>query len=268
MRAGLPMYDPPELRPTVDAWWDGVARALRAEGVSDVPDALDRETPFDALWSAPDLLLAQACGFPMVHAWANRLQYLLTPRYAAPGCDGSSYCSVIVVAVDSPVRCVEGLRGARCSINGRISHSGYNALRAHVAPLARNGSFFGSVTISGGHAQSLNDIVCGKSDVAAIDCVSYELFRRCRLETVSATRIVGWTARAPGLPYVTRIDAPPGLRERLVAGLCRAFADPRLATIREDLLITGVDVLPVSHYRCMIDMAEDAASRRYVELDE
>ena len=267
MRAGLPMYDPPEMRPAVDAWWDGVASALRAEGVPDVPDRLDRDLPFDVLWSAPDLLLAQACGFPLVGAWAGQLEYLVTPRYAAPGCEGSSYCSFIVVAADSPARCIDELRGARCSINSRISHSGFNALRAHVAPLARGGAFFGSVALSGGHWESLNEIVRGTADVAAIDCVSYELFRRCRPETAAATRVVGRTQYAPGLPYVTRIGAAKALRDRLVAGLLRAFADPSLADVRAELLITGVEVLPVAQYRCMTDRAEDARRRRYVELD-
>ena len=89
MRAGLPMYDPHELRRSVDAWWSGLAGAFRAEGIADVPDRLDRSMPFDALWGAPDLLLAQACGYPLAGEWADRLQYLVTPRYAAPGCEGS-----------------------------------------------------------------------------------------------------------------------------------------------------------------------------------
>jgi ABC-type phosphate/phosphonate transport system substrate-binding protein len=262
------MYDPPELRGAVDAWWHGLAVAFRAEGVADVPDCLDRSLSFDALWSEPDLLFAQACGFPLMGAWADRLQYLATPRYAAPGCEGSRYCSVIVVTADSKVQCLEDLRGARCSINSRISHSGFNALRAHVAPLARDGRFFGAVRLSGGHAESVDEILCGKADVTAIDCVSYELFRRVRPAAIAATRVVGHTARAPGLPYVTRIDVDLATRDRLVAALRRAFADPALASVRAQLLIEGFDVLPPGSYRCMLDMAGEAKRRGYDELDE
>jgi ABC-type phosphate/phosphonate transport system substrate-binding protein len=261
------MYDPPELRPAVDAWWRGLAGAMRAEGVPDVPDALDREIAFDALWSAPDMLLAQACGYPMVGAWADRLQYLATPQYAAPGCEGATYCSVLIVPADSPTQRIEDLRGTRCSINSRISHSGFNALRAHVAPLSRDGRFFGAVSLSGSHGESLEEIARGNADIAAIDCVSYEIFRRCRARTVAATRIIGRTARAPGLPYVTRLDAAPELRDKLQAGLLRAFADPALAAVRAELLITGVATLPVATYRCIADMAEDARRRGYFELD-
>ncbi len=261
------MYDPPELRREVDAWWSGLADSFRHAGIAGVPDRLDRDIAFDALWSAPDLLFAQACGFPMVGKWAGRLQYLATPRYAAPGCHGAKYCSWVVVPASSTARSIEDLRGARCSINGRISHSGYNALRALVAPLAHDGRFFGSVTESGSHLESLLQIQRGEAEVASIDCISYALLSRCRPDVLAAARIVGRTADAPGLPYVTRCPADPGLIERFRAGLVRAFADRRLAAIREKLLIGGLDVLAVDDYRCMADMEADAKRRCYVELD-
>ena len=267
MRAGLPMYDPPELRREVDAWWSGLAAAFRREGIADVPDRLDRDIAFDALWSAPDLLFAQACGYPLIGEWAGRLRYLATPRHAAPGCEGVRYCSFIVVAADSGARAIEDLRGARCSINGRVSHSGFNALRAFVAPLARDGRFFGSVLVSGGHSESLAQIVRGEADVAAIDCVTHALLSRCRPDVMSATRVVGRTESATGLPYVTRLAADPALTQRLRAGLERAFADPGLRPVRDALLIAGLDVLPPGSYRCMADMKDDARRRQYAELD-
>jgi len=260
------MYDPPELRREVDAWWSGLAAAFRREGVTDVPDRLDRSIAFDALWSAPDLLFAQACGFPMIGQWAGRLEYLATPRYAAPGCEGASYCSFVLVAAESTARTLEDLRGARCSINGRVSHSGFNALRGLVAPVAQNGKFFGAVSVSGGHLESLAEIERGDADVAAIDCVSHALLSRCRPELVAATRIIGRTACAPGLPYVTRLPADADLMQRLRAGLEHAFADPGLCAVRDALLIAGLDVLPVTTYSCMADMEADAVRHRYFEL--
>ena len=261
------MYDPPELRASIDAWWSGLAAAFRAEGIADVPERLDRDMPFDALWSATDLLFAQACGYPLVGDWADRLQYLATPRHAAPGCIDANYCSWIVVPANSRARAIEDLRGARCSINGRISHSGFNALRSLVAPLARDGRFFGSINVSGSHAESIDLLGREEVDVAAIDCVTHALLSRCRPQAIAATRIVGRTASAPGLPYVTRLAAGGELVERLRSGLARAFSDPALAAVRADLLIVGLDVLPVSNYRCKTDMPIEASRRRYVELD-
>lgn len=267
LRVGLPMYDPPELHATVDAWWSGLARAFRAEGVTGVPDRVDRSLPFDALWGAPDLLFTQTCGYPLTGPFADRLQYLATPRHAAEGCTGPNYCSWIVVAADSRAHRLEDLRGMRCSINSRISHSGYNALRALIAPLARDGRFFGSVSVSGGHSESLAQLGRGEADVAAIDCVTHALLSRCRPHAIEATRIIGRTRDAPGLPYAIRIDASPGLRGKLHAALSRAFHDPDLRAVRAELLIAGFDVLPKGAYRCMAEMETDARRLRYFELD-
>ena len=153
-------------------------------------------------------------------------------------------------------------------------------MRAHFAPHARDGRFFGSVLVSGAHAESLEQLCRGEVDVAAIDCVTYALLARCRPRVTEPTRIIGRTAVAPGLPYATSI----GMRERarsagaqntqeqlvarLRAGLFRAFADPELAPLRDALLIDGLDVLPASAYACMAELEADALQRRYVELDE
>ena len=267
MNAGLPMYDPPELRETVDAWWNGLARAFRAEGVGGVPDRLDRGLTLEALWGAPELLFTQTCGYPLLGEWAGRLEYLATPCYSATGCEGPRYCSWIVVGASSPAKDIEDLRGTRCSINGRISHSGYNALRALIAPHAHNGRFFGSVSVSGSHAESLAQIGRGEVDVAAIDCITHALLSRCRPAAVAATRIIGRTVSAPGLPYATRMGAGADLIARLRAGLFKAIADPGLSCVREELLIAGIEVLPLASYRCMAEMEIQASNQSYVEMD-
>jgi hypothetical protein len=131
------MYDPPELRREVDAWWSGLVDSFRREGIRDVPDRLDRDIAFDRLWSAPDLLFAQACGFPMVGKWAGRIQYLATPRYAAPGCDGAKYCSWVVVPASSAARSIEifAARDARSTVASPIpatTRCVRSSLRSHA----------------------------------------------------------------------------------------------------------------------------------------
>ncbi len=37
MRAMISMYDMPERRPAIGAWWEGLARHWRAAGLRDVP---------------------------------------------------------------------------------------------------------------------------------------------------------------------------------------------------------------------------------------
>ena len=111
------------------------------------------------------------------------------------------------------------LRGKVAAINQPDSHSGSNALRALIAPLGRDGRFFGRVEVGGSHAASLAMVAAGAADVAAIDCVSHALLARHRPAALAGTGVLCRTAAAPALPFVTRADAGADLIERLRAAL-------------------------------------------------
>jgi ABC-type phosphate/phosphonate transport system substrate-binding protein len=256
--ASLPMYDLPELRAATDAWWRGLARAFRREGIADLPATLDGREAYHEVWLMPDLLFSQTCGYPLTHALAGRVELVATPCYGAEGSEGPNYCSLVVVAADSAASAIEDLRGLRCAINGLDSQSGYNALRSLVAGAAREGRFFGSVTTTGGHKASLAQVASGRADVAAIDCVTHGLLARYRPQALEGTRVLCRTASAPALPYITRAGADPDLLRRLRAGLERALADPNLTEARTALLLEGAAALPLAAYD-RIDELEDAA---------
>lgn len=266
MQASLPMYDLPEARAATDAWWQGLARAFRAEGVGDVPDRLTHDPTLPDHWTAPDLLFSQTCGYPLTHALAGRVRLVATPRYRAHGCSGARYCSLLVVAEDSPATALDDLRGRRCAYNSADSQSGYNTLRAAVAPLARNGRFFAAALRTGGHRFSIAAVARGEADICAVDCVTHALLARHAPSALAGTRVLGETAAAPGLPYVTAGSADDDLVARLRAGLERALADSSLAAVRDDLLIAGVDVLPLAAYDAVLEMEGAAAAAGYATL--
>ena len=242
------MYDLPELRTATDAWWSGLARALRHEGIEEVPDSLTRDLHTEDIWRCENLLLSQTCGYNMIDSWSSRLTYVATPCYTAPGCEGPLYSSVIVVPAASSAQTVSDLRGLRCVINGYGSHSGCNALRATVAPLARDGRFFESVVVSGGHAMSVSMLQSGEADVPAIDCVVYALMARLRPGLAEHLRAIGRTVSAPVGPYVSGRAQSGDFVARLRNGLAEAMRDPTLAVAREDLLLGGMEVLPIAGY--------------------
>src|SRR6185436_5833717 len=96
--AALPMYDLPELVGETDALWSAIAESLRASGVRDVPRTLTRDRSPAELLVDPELLLAQTCGYPLTHEVGDALTVVATPSYRAPGCEGSGYRSLVVVA--------------------------------------------------------------------------------------------------------------------------------------------------------------------------
>jgi ABC-type phosphate/phosphonate transport system substrate-binding protein len=246
--ASLPMYDLPEARPALDALWAAFARHCAREGLADVPAALSREHPDGALWSGPDLLFSQCCGYDLVNGQAGVVRPLATPCYRAPGCAGPDYLSIVVVAEEAAASSLDDLRGGVCAINGWGSHSGMSALRALVAPLSRAGRFFGRIEVTGAHVASLAMVARGAADVAAIDCIVYGLLARHRPAALLGTRILCETAPAPAPPFVTRAPLGDDAVARLRAALARTLDDPPLEAAREDLLLADIAILPPAAY--------------------
>lgn len=258
MLVALQMYDLPEVKWATDALGAQLLINLRRAGFPDVPYGLDRELDYKTQWTRPELLLAQTCGFPLVTLLRGQVRYLATPCYDAPGCQGARYSSLLLVRGDDAARSLADLRGRRVAYNRDYSQSGYNALRHAVAPLAKDGRFFGETVETGGHGASIDALQVGRADLAAVDAVTYALLARHRPAAVEGLRSLGFTASAPGLPLITRGDASDQEVERLRLALAETFADPGLAEARDALLVTGLEVLDDEAYAALTGMAEGA----------
>ena len=267
LRASLPMYDLHEVREWTNELWAAIAEELRAAGIAGVPDALERPSDHHDAWRPDGLLLAQACGYPAVTALRGTVRVVATPHYAAPGCDGPRYSSVVVVRAASRVTALEELRGAVCAFNSRDSQSGYNALRAMVAPFARGGRFFARTVETGAHAASIEAVRCGRADVCAVDCMTWALHARYRPSVLSGLDVVCRTAPAPGLPFVTAGDVSDATFASIREALGRAFVRPDHAETREALLISGLSMLPADAYEPLREMERAAAEAGYPNLD-
>ena len=262
--ASLPMYDLPAVRPATDAWWAGLARHLRAAGVAGVPDGLARD-PAPA-WTEPGLLLGQTCGYPLTHALAGRVELLCTPAYAAPGCDGACYASLLVVPRDADAAALADCRGGVCAVNAPDSHSGYNVLRRMVAPLAGARRFFARVVETGSHAASLAAVAAGRADLCAVDAVTHALLDRHEPGRLAGTRVLMRSPRAPGLPCVTGPATTADERARMRDAVRAALADPGLEDARAELLITGAAELPLTAYDEILALEREAVAMGYPVL--
>jgi ABC-type phosphate/phosphonate transport system substrate-binding protein len=261
--AALPMYDLPEVAGATDAWWAGIARHLRAGGLTGVPETLTRPDALAEVWDDPHLLVGQACGYPFTHAYAGRWQYLATPIYDVPGCDGAAYRSWLVVGAGASIRGVDELAGATAAVNAPDSHSGWIALRAALAErgmapdrtLAR-------IVWTGGHRASLRAVAEGRADVAAVDCVTHALLAAHAPDAVAGTRVLAGTPTAPGLPLVSGRNVDAATRAAVRAALWAALGDPMLRDCRRALRIDGLRVLPEGAYARIRDLAAagDAAA--------
>ena len=159
------------------------------------------------------------------------------------------------------------MRGKRCVLNEASSNSGMNLLRAAIAPLTANGgSFFESVAVSGAHRRSLEMIVAGEADLAAVDCVSWAHLQRVDPQLTDALRVLAWTDESPSLPLVTSAGTGPETLQALRLALAEAINDPALEPARERLFLTGFDFSPDENFIRVRALAARAAALRYSEI--
>jgi len=266
MIASLGMYDPRWLQHANDTLWSAIAARLRGMGLTGVPDRLTRDRPLAQIWAAPDLLLAQTCGYPLTTRLGEGVALVATPVYHAPGCDHAWHRSAVVVRIDEPAQDLAALIGQRVAINGRDSNTGMNLLRACVAPLARDGAFFRQVIETGAHARSVWAVIAGHADVAAIDAVTLALLHDRFPLLDRRIRVLDWTPASPGLPLITSARHPDATIAALRAALSEVMADPDLAGTRAMLRLAGVTVLARKDYETVLGFERDARTAGYPEI--
>ena len=233
MIAGLPMYDWPERRPGTDALWARLRDALRAAGF-DAPDALTRMDDLQALWLAPDLLLAQACAYPLETALRGRVRYVATPVHGAPGCGEGTYRSVVIARAPGGNVPPPGEPGPRLPavLPGRLAANAPDSLSGHVALVrdleATGLAMPGPALWTGSHRASIRAVAAGGADVAAIDCITWRI-AQAHEPAAARVRVMGWTAERPGLPLITSKtmtdDGLARLRRAIAAAMPIAVLD-------------------------------------------
>jgi ABC-type phosphate/phosphonate transport system substrate-binding protein len=269
--AALPMYDWPEARAEVDAQWARLRDAFRRRGIDapqtivrrngdlppvpggihDAEGALIAPDPatlppdeldYHKLWLHPALLFAQTCWGPMELGLSKHVQVVGQPSYdACEGGQGELYSSALVMRagegpeVRSPAdgRALiprDLIRGKRFTFNSLDSMSGIIALTRDLQAAGEDLDFFSTRSESGGHRDSIVAVAEGKADVAAIDCGSWALAQRFE-PAAQAVKVVGWTGRRKGLPFITAATTPEktvwAMREAL-AGLAE---QPRIQRV-------------------------------------
>ena len=263
LRASLPMYDLPEVRDSADRLWAAIAEEMRDGGLRGVPDALERPSDREHAWRRSGLLLSQSCGYPVATKLRDALRVAATPHYAAPGCEGHRYSSAVVVRSSGRLTAVGDLRGAVCAFNSRDSQSGYNALRALIAPIAGGTPFFAGIVETGAHEASIEAVRSGRADVCAVDCVTWALLDRHRPSSLSGLAVLCFSEPAPGLPFVTAGNCAERAFESIRLALERAFTRADLAEARDALLIAGLSMSTLESYEPVLAMERAAVALGY-----
>ena len=249
------MYYPP--REALTAFWTALAELLRADAASaglDIPQALSWPGDVHAQWLEDDVLLSQACGFPLVTQLAGKVQLVGTFAYDAPGVQGIYCRSQLICRAEDPGQQLAQFAGSTLAYNDTISQSGYNALRALIASTTTQRPFFAQEICTGAHYRSIEAVRSGSADMAAIDPVSYAHWQRSQPEPAAELRVFEQTEAYPGLPLITSRKTSDALMAALRRTLQTIASDTAYEAVRAPLLITGFKATNIADYRACLDM--------------
>ncbi len=155
-----------------------------------------------------------------------------------PGRAGPTYRSVIVAT--SPSALSGDRSRARLVINERGSWSGHHALRSHLSDASDASNAFGSIIVSGAHDASIDLLLAGDADVAAIDDTIWE-FRAERDDRLAELHVLDRTRPWPAPPFTIDHRVPA----ETAAALTDALLDARPAGLDRIVPATNHDYDPI-----------------------
>ena len=170
----MPLYDWPEYHGETDALWDRVRGAARDEGL-DLPPALEHRNHSISAWMDEGLVFSQLCGSPWYRHHRSKARYLASSVLALEGAPAGRYFSHVIVRADSNLNSLDDIEqagDARFAFNEPDSQSGVHCLRARFDMDAQ----LASGLHSGGHRHSIDAVLAGDADFAAIDACSFRLY--------------------------------------------------------------------------------------------
>jgi len=137
------------------------------------------------------------------------------------GCDAAQYFSKYIVKRNSAMYKFEDLRGCCLAANESSSWSGYLCIASQLHP-ARVDQYFGSVCFTGSHVASIEAVLQGEADCAAIDSMVLHNLPPSQLANL---RVVGQEGPWPAPPFVVRCSLPHELIDALQSSLLEMHND-------------------------------------------
>ncbi len=247
-----------------DAWQQLFDRAIRLveRGYNrcDLRFETDREVLLDKR-----MLLGHTCGYPLVTYLSRHLTPVCVPLFDVPGCDGKLYSSVLITGAGSAITALSDCRDGIVAINTPDSNSGMNLLRHALAAAGARDTFFREVRLTGGHLESLVATAEDRVQLAAIDCVTYQLIHDQAPELVARVRQIGQTEATCGLPFVVAVSrAQADYGALWIDALEQALRE--LPEVASRLHLTGFSSVTRDDYQSILQLEGAAIDAGYPAL--
>ncbi len=169
---------------------------------------------------------------------------LLPERYA----NQPVYFSDVIVRRDSPYTSFEHLQGHTWAYNERASHSGCNLVCYSLLERRKPPHYFGQTIKSGSHLASLQMVLDGEADAAAIDSHILDVVLQRNPALTEQLRIVAMLGPSAIPPIVVAKRLSPALKDRLRTVLTSMHRDPMAACSLHKGLIRHLAPVTDEHY--------------------
>ena len=174
--------------------------------------------------------LGVICGLPYV--WLAARQPAPVEPLAAPVLIGDRYggrpvyYSDVIVRRESPITCLEELRGCSWAYNEPASHSGHTVTLYSLVRLGARPGFFGRVVEAGFHQQAIRLVHTGAVDAAAIDSQVLAIELRDHPQLANHLRVIGSFGPSTIQPVVAASRLPGRLKDPVRELLVELGDDP------------------------------------------
>ena len=211
----------------------------------------------------PQLFIGHTCGYPLMHGLQGDLTPVCVPVFDVAGSEEKFYASQLIVGIDSDIESLADCYQRVAAMNDSDSNSGMNLLRHAIAVLSGGKPYFSEVLETGSHFQSFADVAERRADIAAIDCVSYQLIVDNWPDMAARVRSIGFSASTCGLPFVMpkrllgsvdKEDITAGLNSALL-GLAEKY--------RDSLHLRGFEQVEIGDYQGIVDLEAFAQGLGY-----
>ncbi len=170
------------------------------------------------------------------------------------------YYSDVIVRRASSFTSFDALQGARWAFNEEASHSGYNIVSYSLLTRGKTFDSFGSMLKTGSHFASLQAVLTGKADAAAIDSHVLDTWFQQKPELAQQLRVVEMLGPSTIPPIVASTHVDARARSQIQEILCTMHRDADGARgLREGLIerLVPVEDAQYDDIRCMFARVQE-----------
>ena len=216
--------------------------------------------------------LGVICGLPYVLLAARQprpVEALAAPVLAGDRYGGRPvYYSDVIVHRDSPITCLEELRGCSWAYNEPASHSGHTVTLYSLVRMGARAGFLAQVVEAGFHERAIRLVHAGAVDAAAIDSQVLAIELRDHPQLADRLRVIGSFGPSTIQPVVAASRLPDELKDEVRELLVELGDDPSARPTLDHGFIdrfTPVDDAAYDDIRAMLATIQDAGWPRLTQ---